>query len=75
MTESFTLSSEPTPAKRQRLIPEPVELLTEHPFADRKWMLVLSLEPRWFPAVHDRRPNAGAAREPVPNCAVLAVSC
>jgi hypothetical protein len=35
--ERFTLSSEPPPAKRQRLIPESVELLIEHPFADREW--------------------------------------
>jgi hypothetical protein len=34
--EPFALSSEPAPAKRQWLIPEAVELLIEHPFADRK---------------------------------------
>ena len=48
MTEPFTLSSEPHPAKRQWLIPEAVELLIEHPFADRKWMVVRNFEPRWF---------------------------
>ena len=46
--EPFTLSSEPPPAKRQWLIPEPVELLIEHPFAHRKWVLAKELEPRWF---------------------------
>jgi hypothetical protein len=47
--EPFTLSSEPAPAKRQRLIAEPVELLIEHPFADRKWVLAKELlEPQWF---------------------------
>jgi hypothetical protein len=47
--EPFTLSSEPQPAKRKWLIPEPVELLIEHPLADRKWVLAKELpEPRWF---------------------------
>jgi len=47
--EPFRLSSEPEPAKRQWPIPEPVELLIEHPFADRKWVLAKELpEPRWF---------------------------
>jgi hypothetical protein len=47
--EPFTLSSEAAPAKRQRLIPESVELLIEHPFADRKWVLAKELqEPQWF---------------------------
>jgi hypothetical protein len=47
--EPFTLSSEPQPAKRQRIIPEPVELLIEHPFADRHWVLETELpEPQWF---------------------------
>ena len=46
--EPFTLSSEPQPAKRQRFIPEPVELLIEHPLADRNWVLAQELEPRWF---------------------------
>jgi hypothetical protein len=46
--EPFTLSSEPPPAKRQRVTREPVELLVEHPFADRKWVLAKELEPRWF---------------------------
>ena len=49
MVEPFTLSSEPPPAKLQRLIPEPVELLIEHPLADRKWVVAKELaEPRWF---------------------------
>ena len=49
MIEPFTLSSEPPPAKRQRLIPEPVELLIEHPLADRKWVLAKELpDPQWF---------------------------
>ena len=47
--EPFTLSSEPAPTKRQWLIPEPVELLIEHPFADRNWVLAKELpEPQWF---------------------------
>ena len=46
--EPFTLSSEPQPAKRQWLIHEPVALLIEHPFADRKWVLAKELpEPQW----------------------------
>lgn len=48
-SEPFTLSSEAPPAKRQLFIAEPVELLIEHPFADRKWVLAKELpEPRWF---------------------------
>jgi len=46
--EPFTLSSEPPPAKRERVTHEPVELLIEHPFADRNWVLTRELEPRWF---------------------------
>ena len=47
--EPFTLSSEPHPAKRQWLIPEPVEPLIEHPFADRELVLAKELpEPQWF---------------------------
>jgi hypothetical protein len=47
--EPLTLSSEAPPAKRQSPIAEPVELLIEHPFADRKWVLAKELaEPRWF---------------------------
>ena len=49
MTESFILSSEPPSAKRQWLKAEPVELLFEHPLADRKWVLAKELsDPRWF---------------------------
>jgi hypothetical protein len=39
MTEPFTLSSEPLTAKRQWLISDPIELLIEHPMADRKRVL------------------------------------
>ena len=47
--EPFTLLSEPQPTKRQLLTPELVELLIEHPFADRKWVLTKKLhEPQWF---------------------------
>jgi len=46
--EPFTLSSEPPPAKCQRVTCEPVELLIEHPFANRKWVLAKELESRWF---------------------------
>jgi hypothetical protein len=46
--EPFTLSFEPPPAKCQWPIPERVELLITHPFADRKWVLAKELEPRWF---------------------------
>lgn len=49
MSEPFTLSSEPPPAKRERFIPEPVELLIEHPLSDRKWVLAKELpDPQWF---------------------------
>jgi hypothetical protein len=47
--EPFALSSEPQPAKRQWLTPEPVGLLIEHPLADRKWVLAKEFpEPQWF---------------------------
>ena len=47
--EPFTPSSERRPAKRDWLIPDPVELLIEHPVADRKWVLAKELpEPQWF---------------------------
>lgn len=42
--EPFTLSSEPPPAKRERVTHEPVELLIEHPFADRNRVLTRELE-------------------------------
>jgi hypothetical protein len=41
----------PPPPKRQRLIPERVELLIEHPFADRKWMLAKELPDEPHPVV------------------------
>jgi hypothetical protein len=46
MPEPFTLSSELPSAKRHRLKPEPVELLIEHPLADRKWVLAKELPDR-----------------------------
>jgi hypothetical protein len=47
--EPFRLSSDPAPAKRQQPITAPVELLIEHPFADRRWMLAKARpEPQWF---------------------------
>jgi hypothetical protein len=42
MTEPFTVSSEPLTAKRQWLISDPVELLIEHPMADRKRMFMIA---------------------------------
>ena len=46
--EPFTLSSEPPSAKRKSLTPKSVELLIEHPFSDRQWIIKKELEPRWF---------------------------
>ena len=50
--ELFALSSEALPAKRQSLIAEPVELLIEHPFDNRKGVLagscyVRAMARRW----------------------------
>ena len=49
IAESFRLVSDSSPAALERLIPEPVELLIEHPFADRRWILAKKLiDPHWF---------------------------